>query len=133
MALTDGLVQRIIATAGVTCVIVGPSLSSAEYFYVQLGARDSESLLAFKRNVVDLLARAQAARWPVRIGHRDDDAEIQSASLQGFNVSVVGHAVLDDPFSITGSGIPAAARVEFDAPLVNIQVTPDLVCQRRRD
>ena len=126
MALTDGLVQRIIATSGATCVIVGPSLSSAEYFFIQLGARDSESLLAFKRNVVDLLARAQAARWPVRIGHRDDDAEIQSASLQGFNISVVGHAVLDDPFSITGSGIPAAAVVEFDAPLVNIQVTPDL-------
>jgi hypothetical protein len=127
MALTEGLVQRIIATRAVTCVIVGPSVSNGEYLFVQLRAADAEPVLGFKRNVVDLLARAQAGGWPVRIGHPDDGAEIQSATLRGFNISVVGHAVHDDAFSISGSGIPPGTRVEFDAPLVNILVTPNLV------
>jgi hypothetical protein len=127
VATTAGLVQRMTWTAGFVCVQIGPTPSSVELLFLQFAAADSAVTLAFKKNLANLLVRAKTARYQVTVTHPNSSAEIQNATLLGFDISPVGNAVHGDFYCITGSGIPNGAEVVFDSATATIAVTPDLV------
>jgi hypothetical protein len=127
MALTTGLVQKITWVMPTVCVRVGASPSSVELFYVVFGPSDTEVDLGFKRNVVNLFVKAKMSGYPVTVEHPNDSATIQSVRFGKFNICPVGHAVHNDFYSVTGSGIPGDVQLVFDSMTTTVTVTPDLV------
>jgi hypothetical protein len=127
VANTVGLVQQITWGDFIVCVGVGPSLPLATWLFVHFGAGDTDAELAFKKAVVGMLTRAQAADYPVDVEHAAGGAEIDGLTFGEFDISPVGLAVHDDFYAVTGSAIPANAELVFETAAVSVTVTPDLV------
>ncbi len=127
MALTAGLVQSMMWTAGIVCVGVGSSPSSVEAFFVRFSGSDTAAELAFKRNLVTVLVSAQIASYPVEVVHPDGGGEITGAGFGRLDICPVGPAIHNDFYGITGSGIPAGAQLVFETLSTTVTVTPDLV------
>jgi hypothetical protein len=127
MPLTTGLVHHLTWIGSVLCTWIGPSSGSAELLFLIFQSTDTDADLAFKRNVAKLLARAALTGYTVSVGHPENSALIDSASVRGFDISPVGYAVHDDLYSVTGAGIPADVQLVFDSSRATVTITPDVV------
>ena len=88
---------------------------------------DSEAEIAFKKSLLNVLVKAQAAGYPVEVVHPDSSAEASSVSTGRFNISPIGEAIHNDFYSVSGTAIPASAVLVFESPTAIVTVTPDLV------
>src|ERR1051325_4547897 len=127
MAVTSGFVQKISWASAFVCAQIGPDPGSSELVFVQFKAGDDAILLALKRSLVNLLAWAKTAGYPVSVAHGDASGEIVDATMNGFDISPVGNAIHRDFYSIAGDGIPSNARVVFESDTATVTVTPDFV------
>jgi hypothetical protein len=129
MAETQGLVQKLKWTSGVSAVFIyiGPTATTTTLFFIVFASGDSEATLGFKRNMVYLLEQAQLAGDEVTVVHDASSAEVQQVLLGTFAISPVGEAIHGDFYSVTGAGFPPDARLVFERGGVPVSVTPDLV------
>jgi hypothetical protein len=125
MAITTGAVLKLTWAGGIVCAQIGAP-GTAELLILPFDSGDPTEVLVAKRSMVNLIARAKAASYPVTIGHGDSDAIMTSVSYSGFNICP-SRAVLNDFFSISGATLPNDTVVEFDGPSAIITVTPDIV------
>lgn len=129
MATTTGLVQKIVwsQVGPSACIFVGPSPNVTELFLIEFRSSDSNTTIAYKKGMLNLLTKAQAAGYQVALGHPQQGAEIDNVMLKGFNICPIGMAVHNDFYSISGTGIPADAEIVFESDSITVTVTPDLV------
>jgi len=129
MAATTGLIQRLTWSEDVSsaCVFIGPSPDSAEIFLIQLRSSDSEWVRGYKKSMIHLLTKAQAAGYEVSVEHPEDNAELTSVTFGEFDICPIGRAVHNDFYSVSGAGIPEDAELVFESDSVMVTVTPDLV------
>ena len=129
MAETQGLVQKLKWTSGISAVFVyvGPTATNTSLFFIVFAPSDSEDTLGFKRNMVYLLEQAQAGGYEVTVGHDASGAEVQQVLVGTFAISPVGEAIHGDFYSVTGSGFPQDATLIFERSGISVSVTPDLV------
>ena len=129
MATTTGLVLQLTWAEGLpgACFFVGPSVDSAEIFFIRLRASDPERVRDFKKSTIALLAKALGAGYPVLVGHPEGGTEVTSATIDGFDISPVGAAIHGDFYSVTGRNIPNDAELVFESAGATVTVTPDLV------
>ena len=127
MPITTGFIQRLTYLARIVCVEVGPDPNTTELFFTEFATGDAEQELGMKKSLARLLFEALANGFPIRISHGVSSAEINSAAIGGFDISPIGHAVRNDAYTISGSGIPDDVEVVFENEFTITTVTPDLV------
>ena len=129
MAVTTGLVQQIIWTPsiGAACFYVGPSMASAEIFYIVVNSSASEAEIATNLNLLSLVVKAKGAGYPITVSHPDNSGQATGVSAGEFDISPIGQAIHNDFYSVSGSGIPADAVLQFETAASIVTVTPDLV------
>jgi hypothetical protein len=125
MATTTGPVVSLTWSGAVVCTRIGTP-AAAEQLFVAFDASDSATSLAWKRSMVNLIARAKAAGFPVAIEHSDANAVMTSVTHRSFDV-FPSRAIQRDFFTVSGAGLPDDTVVVFDGPSAVITVTPDVV------
>src|SRR5687768_10558527 len=109
MASTTGTVHAIAwfsdSYMTTVCVQIGPAPDSAELFVVAIRHDDPEFIVAFKKSVASLLAKAHTGGHQVSVEFGDDDALITAASIGGANISPIEQAVHGDFYSVSGIDI----------------------------
>jgi hypothetical protein len=131
MAITTGRVHTIrwdsdlILTT--VCAEIGPAPDSAELFVLTMRHDDAEFVLAFKKSIASLLAKAHMGGHQVSVEHAEEDAIITSASIGGQNISPVEQAVHGDFYCISGKDIPDDVEIVFTSDALEVTVTPNFV------
>src|SRR4051812_9021243 len=111
MVTTTGIVQRLGWAQSIrsVCAWIGPSPTSSELLVIQLDPRDSRVTLRSKRSMINLLANALTAGYPVMADHGDADATILSVTCGDFDICPMGRAVISDAYTVSGTRLPADA------------------------
>jgi len=128
MAQSTGLVQRLnFFGTGSVCVWIGPDESDTEILFIAFHSGDDDHVLAAKKSMLNLLVKAKTAGYQIQAQHGASSAEITSVSLTELDISPVGHAILRDFYSITGSGIPDDVELVFETDTTLVTIVPDMV------
>jgi hypothetical protein len=127
MVTISGLVVKLTWSGRLVCAQIGASAAS-ELLVLVFDTTDTEPALAAKRNMVKLLALAQAAGVAVAVNRGDSDPFITAVVCNGFDICP-SRAVQQDFFSVSGASLPSDTVVEFDTPSSIITITPDVIRQ----
>ncbi|HEX2317283.1 MAG TPA: hypothetical protein VHJ17_26280 [Thermomonospora sp.] len=109
------------------CFWVGASMENATLMGFRIPGdaqlRETTYLRAILRTVVE----AHTSGYEVSVETPEGSTEITGVTLLQHDISPVGHPVHDDPYTVTGDGIPPDARMVFESAALEVAVTPDLV------
>ena len=121
-----GLVQRIVWVGDTVLATIGSTPSSGVSLFVVLRTSDGESVLRAKISTTKLLVKAKTRGLPIEV-HYDSNLEFERVSVGNTDICPTGAAIHGDFFGVTGTGIPADARIVFASETAVVTLDPDLV------
>lgn len=128
MAEVTGLVTRIVWLDDplMVQVRIGEATTVGTPANIYFSEGDSTTSLVWKRAMITLLSAAQRAGWAIRVVYSSADDKITSVNTVEQDISPCGPAIRGDLYSVSGSGFPALAHLEFESASRLVEVTPDL-------
>lgn len=128
MAEVTGLVARMdwLDDPQLVQVRIGAATDVGTSALIHFAEDDTTISLAWKRAMITLLSAAQRAGWAIRVVYSSADEEITFVNTIEQDISPCGPAIRGDLYSVSGSGFPASAHLEFESASRLVNVTPDL-------
>ncbi|MGB7447754.1 MAG: hypothetical protein WA892_01385 [Ornithinimicrobium sp.] len=128
MAEVTGLVTRInwLDDPQLVQVRIGAATDVGTSTLIHFTEDDTTISLAWKRAMITLLSAAQRAGWAIRVVYSATDDKITSVNTVEQDISPCGPAIRGDLYSVSGSGFPTSAHLEFESASRMVDVTPDL-------